>query len=399
MNERLKIIDLFSGAGGLSIGFDWLSDFSFTPVWANDLNSFAANTYNRNFGNICLPGDIVDILNDPDTIIPHADIVIGGPPCQGFSLLNKKRDDDPRKKLWIPFMEVVDRSGARIFIMENVPQLLGSLEHNEIDYWAEKRGFKMWSGLLLAADYGVPQTRKRAFIVGSMDVDPNNFFPPVRTHYDPNKVPEQLSLIGGSYSADAKPWETVRDAIGDLPKPEGTEIRNEPPPLDIHFGRNPTEKSIARYKAIPTEGMNRFDLQKIAPELTPKCWINKKSGGTDLFGRLWWDKPAFTIRTEFFKPEKGRYLHPEQHRPITHREAARFQSFPDHFRFTGSKIEIAKQIGNAVPPQLAKVVADHVYIMFAGKHNVSLDGYISGKKATRDYVSSQEPQYSPGVTG
>jgi DNA (cytosine-5)-methyltransferase 1 len=106
--------------------------------------------------------------------------------------------------------------------------------------------------------------------------------------------------------------------------------------------------------------MNRFDLQERAPEITPACWIRKKSGGTDLFGRLWWDRPAFTIRTEFFKPEKGRYLHPVQHRPITHREAARFQSFPDDFEFKGSKIEIARQIGNAVPPALAYHVAKSV---------------------------------------
>jgi DNA (cytosine-5)-methyltransferase 1 len=106
--------------------------------------------------------------------------------------------------------------------------------------------------------------------------------------------------------------------------------------------------------------MNRFDLQARAPELTPACWIRKKSGGTDLFGRLWWDRPAFTIRTEFFKPEKGRYLHPDQHRPITHREAARLQSFPDSFRFTGSKIEVARQIGNAVPPLLGERIADRV---------------------------------------
>jgi len=104
-------------------------------------------------------------------------------------------------------------------------------------------------------------------------------------------------------------------------------------------------------------------LQRVAPDLTPQCWINKKSGGTDLFGRLWWDRPAFTIRTEFYKPEKGRYLHPAQHRPITHREAARLQSFPDNFIFTGSKIEIARQIGNAVPPLLAARVADIVYLL------------------------------------
>jgi DNA (cytosine-5)-methyltransferase 1 len=116
--------------------------------------------------------------------------------------------------------------------------------------------------------------------------------------------------------------------------------------------------------SIPDEGMNRFDLQRIAPEITPECWKNKKSGGTDLFGRLWWDKPSVTIRTEFFKPEKGRYLHPEKHRPITHREAARLQSFPDSFRFLGTKTEIAKQIGNAVPPLLAAQVAKCVIQLF-----------------------------------
>jgi DNA (cytosine-5)-methyltransferase 1 len=119
--------------------------------------------------------------------------------------------------------------------------------------------------------------------------------------------------------------------------------------------------------AISHEGMNRFDLQRLAPKLTPKCWLRKKSGGTDLFGRLWWNRPAFTIRTEFFKPEKGRYLHPVQHRPITHREAARFQTFPDDFILKGSKIEIAKQIGNAVPPLLGSAVAGCIERLLASR--------------------------------
>lgn len=146
-------------------------------------------------------------------------------------------------------------------------------------------------------------------------------------------------------------WRTVRDAIADLPEPVKTTIEG-PAPLDLHIKRNPTPKSIERYKAVPPDG-NRFDLQRNAPEITPQCWIRKKSGGTDLFGRLWWDRPSVTIRTEFFKPEKGRYLHPDQHRPITHREAARLMGFPDDFQFFGSKTEIARQIGNAVPPALA----------------------------------------------
>lgn len=222
-------------------------------------------------------------------------------------------------------------------------------------------GFRVVAQKLCAADYGVPQVRWRAFIVGCIGGDPREVFPPMKNFYQPTGGPQKRTKAG--MMVDAEHWRTVRDAIEDLPVPEGTEIRDADAPLDIHFGRNPTELSRKRYRAIPDEGMNRFDLQRLAPEMTPACWIRKKSGGTDLFGRLWWDRPAFTIRTEFFKPEKGRYLHPEQHRPITHREAARLQSFPDSFRFLGTKTEIAKQIGNAVPPMLAARVADAVYAL------------------------------------
>jgi DNA (cytosine-5)-methyltransferase 1 len=250
--------------------------------------------------------------------------------------------------------------------MENVPQLINSLEHGEINGIAESMGFRVWADILCAADYGVPQTRKRAFIVGCKYLDPRAIFPPQKTHFDPRKNSSPLPSIPGvpgEFIPHPSPWQTVRDAIGDLPEPEGTEIREAAPPLNMHFGRKPTEESMARYRAIPKEGMNRVDLLKRAPKLTPPCWVKKKSGGTDLFGRLWWDRPSFTIRTEFFKPEKGRYLHPVQHRPITHREAARLQSFPDDFIFLGTKIEIAKQIGNAVPPLLAARVADIVYLL------------------------------------
>jgi DNA (cytosine-5)-methyltransferase 1 len=368
--QPYRLIDMFSGAGGMTLGFSKRFGQPFKSIWANDFNTFCAETYNENFGPHCVHGDIVDILNDPEIRIPKADVVIGGPPCQGFSLLNKNRENDPRKELWRPFLEVVKRSGASVFVMENVPQLIGTFEHGKIVESAESMGFKVCGEKLLAADYGVPQTRVRAFIVGCNFKDPSILFPPRKTHYNPNGNGRQLSLpivSKNGYMPGCKRWRTVRDAVGDLPEPQGTSIRDLPPPLDLHFGRTPTELSKKRYRAIPEEGMNRFDLQRIAPELTPKCWIRKKTGGTDLFGRLWWDRPAFTMRTEFFKPEKGRYLHPVQHRPITHREAARFQSFPDDFRFTGTKIEIAKQIGNAVPPLLAARVADVVRLLLSSR--------------------------------
>ena len=362
-----KLIDLFCGAGGMTLGFTEDFGHHFKPIWANDFNKYCVETYNANFGNHCMAGDIVDILSNPNIEIPKADIVIGGPPCQGFSVLNRNRENDPRRQLWRPYLDVVERCDAKIFIIENVPQLLDTYEHAEIVGMAEKLGFCVVSDKLNAANYGVPQTRTRAIIIGSKIGDPKILFPPRKTHFNPNGNGYKQNTLDFKGDENFLPlpqrWRTVRDAISDLPRPTDSDLREIPPPLDLHFGRNPTEMSLKRYRAIPEEGMNRFDLQKRAPEITPKCWIRKKTGGTDLFGRLWWDKPAVTIRTEFFKPEKGRYLHPLQNRPITHREAARFQTFPDSFVFKGTKVEIAKQIGNAVPPLLAARIADIAYVL------------------------------------
>lgn len=345
--RKLRVIDLFAGAGGFTLGLCQTGRFE--PVFANDFNAYAAKTYNANFGDHCLHGDINDLLANKSFKFPDAEVVIGGPPCQGFSPLNKRREGDPRKQLWRAFMEVVGRVNPVAFVMENVPELLSSAEFVDIKALAESMGYFVNAEILNAADYGVPQRRKRAIVLASR----TGLLPlPAPTHCNPQKTPTlfQNGLL---------PWETVTRAIEDLPEPVGIELRigEIPSPLDLHFGRTPTKQSLMRYRCVP-EGGNRFDLQRKRPDLTPMCWIRKKSGGTDLFGRLWGDRPAFTIRTEFFKPEKGRYLHPKQHRPITHREAARLQSFPDSFKFTGTKIEIAKQIGNAVPPLLGKRVAE-----------------------------------------
>src|SRR5690348_3450121 len=128
-DPRYSVIDLFCGAGGITLGFSERFGNPFVPVWANDFDPDAAATYNANFGPHCVDGDINEILERRDIKIPKADVVIGGPPCQGFSLLNKKRYDDIRKQLWRPYFEVVERSGADIFVMENVPQILGTPEH------------------------------------------------------------------------------------------------------------------------------------------------------------------------------------------------------------------------------------------------------------------------------
>ncbi len=338
-----RLIDLFSGAGGMSLGF---AREGIESILALDNDAAAIGTHKANFPGEAYCANIEDWLETAE--VPEADVVIGGPPCQGFSLLNKKRDGDSRRALWEPYLEIANRSTARVFIMENVAELFRSPELDAIKSKALEFGFETKAAIVNAADYGAPQTRRRTIVVGWRRIaEPD--FPPRPTHAEPNK------------GLNLPPWRTVRQAIGDLPKPIGTEI-GVGAPMDLHFGRNPTARSIARYKVVPPGG-NRFDLQRIAPELTPACWIRKTSGGTDLFGRLWWDRPSVTIRTEFFKPEKGRYLHPDQDRPITHREAARLMGFPDDFRFVGNKTQIARQIGNAVPPDLAAALGRMVMRM------------------------------------
>ena len=218
-------------------------------------------------------------------------------------------------------MQAVEEVAPHAFLMENVPPILKSEEGRSTILHGRQLGYNVVSRVLSAQQYGVPQKRKRAFIIGIKG----------REFEWPKPCPLSSEF-------------TVRQALAGLPLKPNDE--------NWHIGRNPTHISQERYACVP-EGGNRFELMAVRPDITPRCWLHKTKGSTDVFGRLWWDRPALTIRTEFYKPEKGRYLHPSEHRPITHREAARLQTFPDTFEFIGSKITVALQIGNAVPPVLA----------------------------------------------
>ena len=331
------MIDLFAGAGGMTAGF---VRAGYEPVYAVDLDPDAAATYRENFGAHI---DAVPIEDVPDVRFPAADVVVGGPPCQGFSSLgrmNGKGANTALNDLWSEYTRVVESVRPAIFVVENVPQFLRSAEFDALRRRSETLHYEIAAGVLNSAEFGVPQKRRRAFVIGSRVGSPT--------------LPEPL---GG-------PEHTVHDAVGHLRPPEGQGSVLKPGVVsrerDLHFRRTPTELSLRRYALIPPGG-NRLDLAEKAPELTPPCWLNAKRGNsTDVFGRLRWDEPALTIRTEFFKPEKGRYLHPEQDRSITHLEAALLQTFDEGYRWTGSKISIARQIGNAVPPRLAEAVALHV---------------------------------------
>lgn len=324
-------MDLFAGCGGMTRGF--VDTGFYDPVFAVEWDRDAAETYATNFGDHVFVGPIEDVES-----FPEVDVVIGGPPCQGFSPLNMRRVGLDRRGLWLEYLRALEQSEPRAFVMENVPELLRSAEYEAFHDAAENLGFAIEGRILNAADYGVPQRRRRAFVIGVREGEPPW---PDKTHAAP-----------GHERPGQQTWATFRDAVRGLPLvPDGKRW---------HRARKPRPVSIERYKTIPNEGEGRFELAARRPDITPPCWLRKKTGSTDVFGRLWWDRPAFTIRTEFYKPEKGRYLHPSEHRPITVREAARCMSFPDDFVFPENQpmTSVAKQIGNAVCPTLAQRVAE-----------------------------------------
>lgn len=353
-----SVVDLFAGCGGMTAGF--VAE-GFDPKLAVEWELPAAATYAANFGEDhtrCI--DIADLHDDE---VPKVDVVIGGPPCQGFSNLGAKDPDDPRNKLWKEYLRVVLAANPKVFVIENVDRFAKSDEFallmNEMVGGSLKRWKHRDAAVLNAADYGVPQRRQRTILIAS--------------RVGPISLPPATHSKDGA--AGKAPWATVRDAIGHVSsEPDGIELPDSRDTFfgellagvfkseQLHLGRRPTRMSLERYDHIPPGG-GRFDLP---PHLTPRCWSEKPTGTTDVMGRMRWDAPSLTIRTEFFKPEKGQYLHPQwdRNRPqrrvnrvITHREAALLQTFPEDFLWCGNKTDIARQIGNAVPTRLASVIA------------------------------------------
>jgi DNA (cytosine-5)-methyltransferase 1 len=349
----LTLVDLFAGCGGMTRGFE--DTGAFLSVFAVEFDRDAAATYAANFGDHVACGPIEDVA-----AFPRADVMIGGPPCQGFSPLNREAVGFERRGLWREYLRALEAVEPQAFVMENVPELLRSAEYVEFGKRAEALGFQVDAAILNAADFGVPQRRRRAIVIGTQASPATPW--PAPTHRDPNPaslVTHRATKDAGPLTEPSRlaPWRTFREAVDGLPPaPDGRRW---------HRPRKPRPESVRRYKAVPRDGGDRFAMQRNLDRaglghLVPRCWREKPTGTTDVFGRLWWDRPALTIRTEFYKPEKGRYLHPSAHRPITVREAARLMSFPDDFLLPEdqSMSSIARQIGNAVPPLLARRIAE-----------------------------------------
>lgn len=349
---RIKVLDLFAGAGGLTAGFHAASS-RFQSVRAVEMDLAAAASYAATFGDdIVYAGSIQDWLEREE--VPDVDIVIGGPPCQGFSTLGKQDVNDERNFLWRQYAETIRRAQPKYFVVENVAAFAKSAQFGDFERATRPGGeleeYDFRHAVLNAADFGAYQARKRAVVIGFR---------------------RDLGFPGFPAPTHLKAHRTVAEAFEDIPwKPEQSDLPERSYAFrgasysgayraaELHLDRDYRPISRQRFEAIPPGG-NRFNLPE---DLLAPCWKNHRSGSGDVMGRLHWDRPSVTIRTEFFKPEKGRYLHPEANRAITHYEAAVLQGFPADHMFVGSKTAIARQIGNAVPIPLgsaiARVIAD-----------------------------------------
>ena len=339
------VIDLFAGVGGLSLGFEMEG---FDILLANEFDQSIATAYKENHKSTnVVVGDItsLDLSKVFGEYVNKIDVVIGGPPCQGFSQKGKRKTiNDERNFLFKHYVEVVKFVKPKYFVMENVPNLLTAEKGfflNEIKGLFKGYGYSIRYGVLNAADYGVPQNRRRAIIIGKYLA-----------------TPPELPL-------PCKQKVTIWDAISDLAYLESgegefeQEYRNSPK-SDYEKKMRKGSKILYNHMATKHSALALERLSLIPPnagkEILPKEHITK-SVYSGTWSRMKQNDVAVTITTRFDTPSSGKFTHPFLNRAITVREAARLQSFPDTFKFIGSKMSQMKQVGNAVPPLLARKIA------------------------------------------
>lgn len=348
--EPPTVIDLFAGAGGTALGF-LQAGFRILAAVENDPN--AARTYQQNIGVSPKVCSITEI--DPKTLLQEIglepeelDVLVGCPPCQGFTRLrNEAGREDPRNNLILDYIGFVRTFRPRFAVFENVPGLRltahGRGFYDRLLAELEREGYIIEARLVDAADYGVPQHRRRIIVVAGLGQEPPF---PEKTH----AAPESREVAAGK----CLPWRTVRWAISDLPPVEAGEEKEENGAYPNHAASRVGERVLSFIRLVPKDGGGRKQVEE-------KFWLRchrRHNGHKDVYGRLAWDRPAGTITSGCINPSKGRFVHPEQDRALTLREAARLQGFPDNFRFYGGMKSAASQIGNAVPPPLARAIAE-----------------------------------------
>lgn len=343
--SNYNVIDLFAGVGGLSLGFERQG---FTIVLANEFDKSIATSYIKNHKckNVVIE-DItkIDFENTFSCLKGKVDVVIGGPPCQGFSQKGQRKSiNDERNFLFKFFVKVVEYIKPSYFVMENVPNLLTAENgyfKNELIKLFQEIGYNLRMGVLNAADYGVPQIRKRAIIIGAYKRNAPSLPKPEKkcvTIWDAISDLNYLNSGEGSEEQDYK-----NPPLSDYQK----RCRQGAKVLYNHIATNHSPIALERLRLIPVNG---------GKESLPKEHLTKSIySGT--WTRMNADEQSVTITTRFDTPASGKFTHPYLDRAITVREAARIQSFPDTFVFYGNKTSQMKQVGNAVPPLLAEKIA------------------------------------------
>ena len=346
-NNAPKAISLFSGCGGLDYGF---KSCGFDLVGHVELESYAREIYEINYPNSkCLGTDICKI-SDEEVLdwkkqFGTIDLIIGGPPCQGFSLAGKREPADMRNQLYKYYVNIVSKIKPKVFVMENV-RLLTSMKNENREFFIDniKRAFENAGYNLLvkeinACNYGVPQSRERLIIVGINDkYSVSNYFFPNPAFSDTDNV--DLFSISRKYR-------TFRDATKDLPILENGEKSSDP----LHWSITHPEHIIKWLKDVP-EGYSAHDNKDAS--------LRPPSGFNTTYKRIKWDEPCSTISTNFSMISGSRNVHPTSTRSLTIREACRCQTFPDDYIFIGNWGNIRKAIGNAVPPLLSYTIAESI---------------------------------------
>lgn len=355
--KKINVIDIFCGAGGLSHGFYKNNDFNI--LCANDIEKDMTETYKANHKDIPVYNmDIInfnlDLLKQELKITANdVDVIIGGPPCQAYSTVGKRILDDPRGKLFQEFYRLVKECSPKLFLFENVKGLLsmnGGVLFQEIIKLFKDIGYQIEYKVLNACDFGVPQSRERVFIVGTLN--PKNFTFPLPTHSEYGCEKTQKYI-------------TVKDAISDLPELGNNEQKNKYADGTKHYYQEMLrDTDILTEHISPKNNDNLIELMNALPDggtpLDIEERLRPKSGFKNTYCRLWWEKPCTTITRNFSTPSSSRCVHPKQSRPLTPREALRIQSFPDSYVLKGSASSKKVQIGNAVPPLLSKHLAKAV---------------------------------------
>lgn len=340
----LKMIDLFSGVGGLSYGF---RQEGFEVILANEIDKEIVYAYQQNHPGVKVINEDITKLDIESTFQQYKEkvqLIVGGPPCQGFSQKGSRNFlGDERNFLFRYFYKVVKFLKPKYFLIENVPNMLtagNGYFKKEIYRLFEDLGYKLDSAILNAYDFGVPQLRRRAFVLGKLDGAVNL---PIGFE-ERTTVWDAISDLAFLESGEGQ---EVQDYIYEPQSSYQRKMRKNSSKLYNHVATRHSDIALERLKLIPPE-MGR--------EVLPKEHLTKSIySGT--WTRMVKDEPSATITTRFDTPSSGKFTHPYLNRAITVREAARIQSFPDDFIFYGSKASQMKQVGNAVPPLLAQAIA------------------------------------------